>query len=193
MIRSLALAALIAGAVTASARANHRRPRSPRAAAQTPRGDRPARRRPSPDVGSRRRRRRRGAKASRSTSRSSSRSPISAAAAPAVKRTVTMIVADLHTRIDPFAIGRASQRAGDVPAEHRRDASTADRRQDPRWASTCSTTGRAPFESAASEPQPGASARHGHQDALHDSVTLILESGKPMIAAQSADPIGDRR
>jgi hypothetical protein len=29
--------------------------------------------------------------------------------------------------------------------------------------------------------------------ALHDSVTLILESGKPMIAAQSADPIGDRQ
>jgi len=29
--------------------------------------------------------------------------------------------------------------------------------------------------------------------ALHDSVSLILESGKPMIAAQSADPIGDRQ
>ena len=29
--------------------------------------------------------------------------------------------------------------------------------------------------------------------ALHDSVTLILESGKPMVAAQSADPIGDRQ
>jgi hypothetical protein len=28
---------------------------------------------------------------------------------------------------------------------------------------------------------------------LHDSVTLILENGKPMIAAQSADPIGDRQ
>jgi hypothetical protein len=29
--------------------------------------------------------------------------------------------------------------------------------------------------------------------ALHDSVSMILESGKPMIAAQSADPIGDRQ
>ena len=29
--------------------------------------------------------------------------------------------------------------------------------------------------------------------AMHDSVSLILESGKPMIAAQSADPIGDRQ
>jgi hypothetical protein len=29
--------------------------------------------------------------------------------------------------------------------------------------------------------------------ALHDSVMLILESGKPMVAAQSADPIGDRQ
>ena len=29
--------------------------------------------------------------------------------------------------------------------------------------------------------------------ALHDTVVLILENGKPMIAAQSADPIGDRQ
>ena len=29
--------------------------------------------------------------------------------------------------------------------------------------------------------------------AMHDSVSLILESGKSMIAAQSADPIGDRQ
>jgi len=29
--------------------------------------------------------------------------------------------------------------------------------------------------------------------AMHDSVSLILESGKPMVAAQSADPIGDRQ
>jgi hypothetical protein len=29
--------------------------------------------------------------------------------------------------------------------------------------------------------------------ALHDSLTLILENDKPMIAAQSADPIGDRQ
>jgi hypothetical protein len=28
---------------------------------------------------------------------------------------------------------------------------------------------------------------------IHESVTLILESGKPMVAAQSADPIGDRQ
>ena len=28
---------------------------------------------------------------------------------------------------------------------------------------------------------------------LHDSLTLILESGKSMVAAQSADPIGDRQ
>ena len=29
--------------------------------------------------------------------------------------------------------------------------------------------------------------------AMHDSVSLILESGKSMVAAQSADPIGDRQ
>ena len=28
---------------------------------------------------------------------------------------------------------------------------------------------------------------------LHESVPVILENGKPMIAAQSADPIGDRQ
>ena len=28
---------------------------------------------------------------------------------------------------------------------------------------------------------------------LHDSLSLILESGKSMVAAQSADPIGDRQ
>ena len=28
---------------------------------------------------------------------------------------------------------------------------------------------------------------------LHDQLMLILESGKPMIVAQSADPIGDRQ
>jgi hypothetical protein len=28
---------------------------------------------------------------------------------------------------------------------------------------------------------------------MHDSVSLVLESGKPMVAAQSADPIGDRQ
>ena len=29
--------------------------------------------------------------------------------------------------------------------------------------------------------------------AMHDSASLILESGKSMVAAQSADPIGDRQ
>jgi len=29
--------------------------------------------------------------------------------------------------------------------------------------------------------------------ALHDTVALILENGKPMVMAQSADPIGDRQ
>ena len=29
--------------------------------------------------------------------------------------------------------------------------------------------------------------------AMHDSLSLILENGKPIVAAQSADPIGDRQ
>jgi hypothetical protein len=28
---------------------------------------------------------------------------------------------------------------------------------------------------------------------MHDSISLILENGKPMVVAQSADPIGDRQ
>jgi hypothetical protein len=39
------------------------------------------------------------------------------------------------------------------------------------------------------------SARRGTvlKTAMRESVSLILESGKPMVAAQSADPIGDRQ
>jgi hypothetical protein len=46
----------------------------------------------------------------------------------------------------------------------------------------------APLDAAA-PPVRGTLAK----TAMHDSVSLILESGKSMIAAQSADPIGDRQ
>jgi hypothetical protein len=47
----------------------------------------------------------------------------------------------------------------------------------------------APMEGASSPPARGTVAK----TSLHDTVMLILESGKPMIAAQSADPLGDRQ
>jgi hypothetical protein len=47
----------------------------------------------------------------------------------------------------------------------------------------------APMESSTAPPARGTVAK----TSLHDTVVLILESGKPMIAAQSADPIGDRQ
>jgi hypothetical protein len=47
----------------------------------------------------------------------------------------------------------------------------------------------APMESSSTPPARGTVVK----TALHDTLALILESGKPMIAAQSADPIGDRQ
>jgi hypothetical protein len=46
----------------------------------------------------------------------------------------------------------------------------------------------APYEASANL-QRGAVIK----TALHDNVALILENGKPMVVAQSADPIGDRQ
>jgi hypothetical protein len=47
----------------------------------------------------------------------------------------------------------------------------------------------APMESSSTPAARGTVVK----TALHDTLALILESGKPMIAAQSADPIGDRQ
>jgi hypothetical protein len=43
-----------------------------------------------------------------------------------------------------------------------------------------------------SETTPGSNPYRVTKTAIQDSVTLMLENGKSMIAAQSADPIGDR-
>jgi hypothetical protein len=48
----------------------------------------------------------------------------------------------------------------------------------------------APMESSSSTPPARGTVV---KTALHDTLVLILENGKPMIAAQSADPIGDRQ
>jgi hypothetical protein len=46
---------------------------------------------------------------------------------------------------------------------------------------------------AAVEPPPQGQRGNVRKTTMRDSLSLILESGKPMIAAQSADPIGDRQ
>jgi hypothetical protein len=46
----------------------------------------------------------------------------------------------------------------------------------------------APYEAGANLPRGSVI-----KTALHDTVALILENGKPMVVAQSADPIGDRQ
>jgi hypothetical protein len=45
------------------------------------------------------------------------------------------------------------------------------------------------------ETQPGSRPPRGTvmKTQLHDNLSLVLESGKPVIAAQSVDPVGDRR
>ena len=108
--------------------------------------------------------------------------------APAIKRTLTMLVADERT--GSIRSQSAVFQVGDVPLNI--DASP-----------TLLTDGKirlgfnlqydwpAPFEGPAATQQPPRGTVIKTQ--LHDSVTLILESGKPMIAAQSADPIGDRQ
>ena len=45
------------------------------------------------------------------------------------------------------------------------------------------------------ETQPGSNPPRGTvlKTQLHDNLSLVLESGKPVVAAQSVDPVGDRR
>lgn len=45
------------------------------------------------------------------------------------------------------------------------------------------------------ETQPGSNPPRGTvlKTQLHDNLTIVLDSGKPLIAAQSVDPVGDRR
>ena len=185
-VRSLVLAALIAGAVPVLAQP----PASPvPAPAQAPRGDQPtvapvARTsvQPTPPAP-----RREG-------------QPVNIkidftitdqrGGAPAIKRTMTLMVADFHT--GSIRSQSAVFQVGDVPLNI--DASP-----------TLLTDGKirlgfnlqydwpAPIDGLPSSPEKPLPRGTVIKTQLHDSVTLILESGKPMIAAQSADPIGDRQ
>ena len=105
---------------------------------------------------------------------------------PAVKRTVSVVVADAHTgqiRSQSDVAGIA----GGVPLNV--DTSPellADNKI--RLGFSLQYDWAAPVD-ANGPPSRGTVMK----TAMHDSVSLILESGKSMVAAQSADPIGDRQ
>ena len=48
-------------------------------------------------------------------------------------------------------------------------------------------------DAAADGAPPGAPAIPGQRMQIRDAVTMILESGKPLVVAQSADPVSDRQ
>ena len=111
--------------------------------------------------------------------------------AAAVKRILTLIVADERT--GSIRSQSSVFQVGDVPLNL--DASPALLTDGKiRLGFNLQYDWPAPFETAAANPAQQPPPRGTViKTALHDSVTLILESGKPMIAAQSADPIGDRQ
>lgn len=109
-------------------------------------------------------------------------------AAP-IKRTVTVIVADAHTGMirsqsEVSTIGPVPLNI-DTSPELLNDGKI-------RLGFNVQYDWPAPVDPATAR-EPGATRGTVLKTTLHDSVSLILESGKPMIAAQSADPIGDRQ
>jgi hypothetical protein len=110
--------------------------------------------------------------------------------APAIKRTLTMIVADERT--GSIRSQSSVYQVGDVPLNI--DASPSLLTDGKiRLGFNLQYDWPAPLEGAATSPPTSLARGAVIKTALHDSVTLILESGKPVIAAQSADPIGDRQ
>jgi len=102
---------------------------------------------------------------------------------PAIKRTVTVLAADGYTG----SIRTQSQviQVGPVPLNV--DASPtllADGKI--RLAINLQYDWPAPTETGSARGTVASTS-------LHDQLMMILESGKPMIAAQSADPVGDRQ
>ena len=105
--------------------------------------------------------------------------------APAIKRSLTLLVADERT--GSIRTQSAVIQVGNVPLNV--DASP-----------TVLSDGkiRLGFNLQYDWPAPldgGAASTRGTvvSTSLHDQMSVILESGKPLVAAQSADPIGDRQ
>jgi hypothetical protein len=106
---------------------------------------------------------------------------------PAVKRTVSLVVADAHTgqirsQADVFGINGGVPLNVDTTPEMLADNKI-------RVGFNLQYDWAAPIEAG----ERGTTRGTVIKTAMHDSVSLILESGKSMIAAQSADPIGDRQ
>jgi len=107
------------------------------------------------------------------------------AGAAAVKRTLSMVVADqqggsIRSQSEVLAVGAVPLNV-DVFPELLADNKI-------RLNLTLQYDWPAPMEAGRDAPR-GTVVK----TALRDSVTLILENDKPMIAAQSAEPIGDRQ
>ena len=104
-----------------------------------------------------------------------------------VKRTLSVVVADAHTgqirsQADVFGINGGVPLNVDTTPELLPDNKI-------RLGFSLQYDWAAPIEGG----ERGTARGTVIKTAMHDSVSLILESGKPMIAAQSADPIGDRQ
>ena len=110
------------------------------------------------------------------------------AGGPPIKRTVSVIVADAHTgliRSQSEVIGVM----GSIPL----NVDTAPELLSDgkiRLGFNLQYDSPAPIDNAADRNLPRGTII---KTAMHDTVALILESGKSMVAAQSADPIGDRQ
>jgi hypothetical protein len=107
------------------------------------------------------------------------------AGSPPIKRTVSVIVADggggqIRSQSEVIAVGTVPLNI-DVNPELIADGKI-------RLNFSVQYDWPAPFDGA-NGPARGTVSK----TSMHDSVSLILESGKPMVAAQSADPIGDRQ
>ena len=191
--RSLVLAALIAGAVPVLAQPPASSIPAP---AQAPRADQPAGRGDQPAV----------APVARTSVQPTPPAPRregqpvnikidftitdQRGGAPAIKRTLTMMVADFHT--GSIRSQSAVFQVGDVPLNI--DASPALLTDGKiRLGFNLQYDWPAPLEAPATNPNQQPPRGTVTKTQLHDSVTLILESGKPMVAAQSADPIGERQ
>ena len=106
-----------------------------------------------------------------------------------IKRTVSVVVADgftgqIRSQSEAFGIGGNGQVPLNVDTSPELLAENKIR-----LAFSLQYDWPAPIEAGDRPPARGTVMK----TSMHDSVSLILESGKAMVAAQSADPIGDRQ
>jgi hypothetical protein len=106
----------------------------------------------------------------------------------AVKRTVSVVVADgrtgqIRSQADVFGISGGVPLNIDTAPELLPDGKI-------RLGFTVQYDWPAPLDQPDRNPPPRGTLM---KTAMHDSATLIVESGKTMTAAQSADPVGDRQ